>query len=178
MSKKAYFQESVCVNELNNSVRTEKGFFSLAVSSKPNSPVVFFNKSFNISVIFAIFFFSAISNLTNTIQTDIRLERCIDRSTIGRLSTDISIDYLPTIDRVLTDNWALHRPSIWLWTECRPSTDTRWTVGKVSVKYRRSIGELKAISTDIRIDQYIDRYIVDASVESTYNRHDPKCQCK
>ena len=88
MSKKAYFQESVCVNELNNSVRTEKGFFSLAVRSKPNSPVVFFNKSFNISVIFAIFFFSAIGNLTNTIQTDIRLERYIDRSTIFRLSTE------------------------------------------------------------------------------------------
>lgn len=54
------------------------------------------------------------------------------------------------------------------------------------MKYWQSIGELKAISADIHINQYIDqlsnnclnwKYIdisVDVSVESTYTKHDPQ----
>ena len=74
-----------------------------------------------------------------------------------------SINFLPSA-------WALHRSSIWLWTECRPSIECRSTtdrysvncrrgIGEVSAKYRLSIGELKAISADKHIDRYIERYI-------------------
>ena len=79
------------------------------------------------------------------------------------------------------------------WTECRLLTganqlvtNTQWIVSKVLVKYWQSIGELKAISANININQYIDqlsnnclnwKYIdilVDVSVESTYTKHDPQ----
>ena len=99
--------------------------------------------------------------------------------------------YQPAINQVLTDYWALHQSSIWLWNECQPwlrvdqlLTDSQWIVSKVSVKYQQNIVELQAILADIHINRYINRLSskyqssadqlstdisVDVSVESTYN---------
>ena len=64
--------------------------------------------------------------------TDRQKSRPIYRSTIGRLSTDISNSYLLTIDH------SVDRPS----TECRPITDQY--IGQVSTNYRRSFGKKSA----------------------------------
>ena len=130
------------------------------------------------------------------------------------ISNDTSIEYRPTldwyIDRVLTDYWVLHRSSIWLWTECRPwpsvdqlLIDTRWIVGEVLVKYRRTksyIGRLihrqiyrptvdqvsidsrptvDRLLTDISVDyrsiadRYIDWYIGRCIGRECRSKHDP-----
>ena len=64
--------------------------------------------------------------------TDRQKSRPIYRSTIGRLSTDISNSYLLTIDH------SVDRPS----TECWPITDQY--IGQVSTNYRRSFGKKSA----------------------------------
>ena len=95
------------------------------------------------------------------------LSRPIYRSTIGRLSTDISNGYLLTIDQVSTD----HRPSVdQLLTDT--SVKYRPTIGEVSAKCRRSVGERKAISAETHLERLsavsrptIDRYIDRLSTE-------------
>ena len=82
--------------------------------------------------------------------------RPIYRSTIGRLSTNISNGYLLTIDQVST--------------ECWPITDRY--VGQVSTNCRRSVGERKAISAETHLERLstecrptIDRYVDPLSTE-------------
>lgn len=146
MSKKAYFSR-ICVNGLNNSVRTDNGFLFSCIWSKPNSPLVSFNKSFNISVIF----FGA--------------KNCLDWHTSWTihqysLSANSQSIYWPTIFHLLlrvisvkylTEDWL--STIYWVLISYQPK------LGEVSAKYWWSIGELKAISANIHIIRYIDRYI-------------------
>ena len=60
-----------------------------------------------------------------------------------KISTDISIDYRPTLDRYIERLSSDYRPSVDRpSTECWPITDRY--VGQVSTKYRRSVGEKSA----------------------------------
>ena len=110
--------------------------------------------------------------------SDRQKSRPIYRSTIGRLSTEISNGYLLTINQVSTD----HRPSLdQLLTDT--SVKNRPTISEVSAKSRRSVGEVSVyeklyrpryiwndyrptinrVSTECRptIDRYIDRVSTD-----------------
>ena len=125
------------------------------------------------------------------------------RSSIGRLSTDISTDCWPIIERYIgqVSDYGLNVD------HDRVSINYRLILGELSARYRWSIGELKAISADLYIDRYIDRLStkyrstvdrqsidyrpiyrstigrqptdistdisVDVSVESAYSKHDP-----
>ena len=58
--------------------------------------------------------------------TDRQKSGPIYRSTIGRLSTDISNSYLLTIDQVSTNYWPIHR----------------WSIDQLSAKCRRKVSEV------------------------------------
>ena len=88
----------------------------------------------------------------------------------------MSTDHRPSVDQLLTDTSVKYRP----------------TIGKVSAKSRRSVGERKAISAETHlerlstvsrptIDHYIDRLSTatstamstDISVNITHSKQDP-----
>ena len=54
----------------------------------------------------------------------------------------------PTIDRVSTNYWPIHRSSIG-----QLSTNYRRSMGEVSAKCRRSVGERKAISAETHLER-------------------------
>ena len=92
--------------------------------------------------------------------TDRQKSRPIYRSTIGRLSTKISNDYLLTIDQVSTH----HRSSVdQLLTDT--SVKNRPTIGEVSAKSRRSVGEVSVYEK-----LYWPRYIWNDDRLSTVSR--------
>ena len=75
--------------------------------------------------------------------------------------------------------------SIWLLTECRPSTECRSTIDQYSVNCRRGIGDHEVSAKYQWTRSYIGRHpylstdistdiSVDVSVESTYSKHDPR----
>ena len=69
-----------------------------------------------------------------------------------KISTDISIDYRPTLDRCIERLSSDYRPSVDRpSTECRPITDRY--IGQVSTNYRRSVGERKAISAETHLER-------------------------
>ena len=84
----------------------------------------------------------------------------------------MSTDHRPSVDQLLTDTSVKYRP----------------TIGEVSAKIRRSVGERKAISAETHlerlstvsrptIDHYIDRLSTatstDISVNITHGKQDP-----
>ena len=74
------------------------------------------------------FFSRAIDNGLKTMQTDKNLDRYIER---------LSSDYRPSVDQLLTDTLVKYRP----------------TIGEVSAKSRRSVGEREAISAETHLER-------------------------
>ena len=100
-----------------------------------------------------------------------------------KISTDISMDYRPTLDRYIERLSSDYRPSVE-----RPSTEpiTDRYIGQVSTNYRQSVGEREAISTETHLERLstvsrpsVDRLSteyrssVDRYIDRYFGRHYP-----
>ena len=116
----------------------------------------------------------------------------VECRSIGEIDMQCRFSYQPTIGRLWTDI-STDISEAFCSTSSRPilsevSGKYRWTIGKLSAKYRRGIGEQKTISVDAHLVRYIDRLSpecrpaidrhstdisTDIAVETTYGKHDP-----